>query len=572
MDEWVPYEYDYNYDYDFDYDYDDDDSNGSDRYDDSDSYDGNYSHYVRKGDRESYDEDGTCLFENSSHCHELLAELNSQRQTGNFLDVVVKVQSRKIRCHRAVLASTPYFKAMLSSKLTERKSKVVRLHGIDSISFSKVLDFLYTGEIRIGKDDVQDILQAAHMLQIDKITEYCRNFIEKNLSLSNCIGVMRLADLYGFSDLREKARDEALSQFSELGGNEEFLTLSTEELMDLLKDENLRVADEEEVLDAVIRWLDHDPENRSTAIVTIFQEIRLPSVRVIALMKLESHPVIQGYAECLTKATAAKEKHLATTRRVIASAEVEEAILRPRLGTSDDLAIIVGGWKINKEIPLNCVICLEPDSEQCYRVSNLPTPVSGYMSVTNAEGHLYVTGGRVHPLVGDQGPHSAPSRQAFRYDFPTDTWSELPDMPRGRAGHKSVVVDGKLFLVGGDTDDTPGFSIDCYDLEEGAWINPPTFPAIDRSSDLARRYDGMLQQKDVVDSIIYYKFDEDNRSTSSDEPDTTLDIPFDLVGHSFLGAKKSSIGWYCRDLDKLENEDDETDSSDRVVICIPVFS
>ncbi|XP_019643101.1 PREDICTED: kelch-like protein 17 [Branchiostoma belcheri] len=440
-----------------------------------------------------YDEQGRGHFENTNHVHDLNAVLNDQRQNGEFLDVVINVQDKRFPCHRAVLASTPYFKAMLSSDFAEQRMSEVTLHDIDSSSFSKILDFLYTGKISVGIDDVQDILKAADMLRIDNIFLCCEAIIEEKCWPSNCIGVMRIADMYGFSDIGKVARRETLTYFSEMAENEEFLTLTEEELLDLLKDKDLCVTNEEEVVDSVIRWLDHDHESRRTAIVAIFREIRLMSMRVSALMKLESHPVILDYPECLAKITAAKEMHLATTSQASASAEVDEAEVRPiRLGKSDDLAILVSGWKADDiyrdeyptlTTPFQSVICLDPDDswanqEGCHHVTNLPTTVSSYMSVTSAERRLYLTGGRAHPLgvhslVGQQGPQSAPSTQAFRYDFPTDTWTILPDMPRARAGHQSVVVGGKLFLVGGDTDDTPAFSMDCYDLQEEAWIKPP---------------------------------------------------------------------------------------------------
>ncbi|XP_019643102.1 PREDICTED: kelch-like protein 24 [Branchiostoma belcheri] len=542
-----------------DYGYDEYDDS-SDRYGDNRSYDSDYACGVRRPEyTKSYDEDDSCCFEHTIHCRELLAELNNQRQTRDFFDVVVKVQGRRFRCHRAVLASTPFFKAMLSSHLAERKSKVIEVREIDSTSFSKILDFLYTGKICIGKDDVQDILQAAHMLQIEKITQYCQEFVKDNLCLSNCIGVMRLADMYGFSDLTEKARDQALSHFSKIGKNEEFLSLSVEELLDLLTDEDLHVTNEEDVVDSVIRWLDHDPESRRTAIVTIFQEIRLLSVRVSALLKLESHPVVQNSPECLAKITAAKAKHLAK-----AEAEADEAEVNPRLGTSDDLAILVGGWKADEVmrgdeelLPLQSVICLDRASEQCYNVTDLPTAAFGYMSVARAERHLYVTGGRDHPLVGEQGPHSAPSRQAFRYDFQTDTWTRLPDMPRGRAGHQSAVVDGKVFLVGGDTDDTPAFSMDCYDLQEEAWINPPTLPEINPSSDLTVTACGS-------NLVAVELFDNPEEGHRYDEQRKLRVHRFDVKTAHWLFSEvpKSTIGWYCRDLELLsDNKEDETAST-----------
>ncbi|XP_035691220.1 kelch-like protein 24 [Branchiostoma floridae] len=666
---------DYGYGYD-DYggsDFDDDDDYGY-GYDDRDygesdgDYDYDYDDYEdcyvsRRSDREST-EDGSRRFENYAQGRELLAELAIQRKTGEFLDVVVQVEGREFPCHRAVLATTPYFKAMLSSNLT---SKVVRLRGIDSTSFSKILDFLYSGEICIGEDDVQDILQTAHMLQFDKIIQYCREFIQDNLCLANCLGVMRLADMYDLSALKKSARSTAA----------EFLSLSPQGLLDLLRDEDLKVRDEDDVVTSVIRWLDQVPENRQTAILKILPEIRLSRVRVSVLQKLESHPVIRESAECLAKITAAREKHLLGTR------VVGEDASSPRRGTSDNLAIIVGGWKavtkqhpyyrqyriIVQPTPLKSIICLDPDSKRYYHVSNIPTPVYGYMSVASAEGYLYVTGGRVQPLVG-HGPHTAPSRQAFRYDFSSDTWLRLPDMPAGRAEHQSVVVDGKLFLVGGDTDATSLKTMDCYDPEEGAWIKVPLLPTIHSPSDLTvtafwdkvvfikmsesadshtyidvqlgiamhfameptiqprnghelcvhafdlktkgwtythisvdtslkdvvivptavndklhirtghARYsdlyifdaeEGTLnksenmqdrenvlhaksknnyhstEQKGIVDTISYHDLGDHY-------PARQTPLPFALFGHSFLETKKSRVGWYCRDLARLEVE------------------
>ncbi|CAH1265144.1 KLHL24 [Branchiostoma lanceolatum] len=505
-------------------------------------------------------EDGSRLIKNNGHGRKLLAELANQRRTA------IQVGGREFPCHRAVLATTPYFKAMLSSNLAESSSKVIHLHGTDSISFSKILDFLYTGEIRISEDDVQDILKTAHMLQFDKILKYCQKFIQGNLCPANCLGVMRLADMYGLSDLKKSARKMVVSNFSDANQDEEFLSLSVQELLDLLGDEDLKVTNEDDVVNFVIRWLDHAPEKRQTVILQILQEIRLTCVKVIVLQKLESHPVIRESTECLAKITAAKEKH-----HLGKKVEGEETS-RARRGISDNLAIIVGGWMAVKKPQtepvqltpgprLQSMICLDPDSQQYYHIANLPTPVSGYMSVASAGRHLYVTGGRVHPLVG-HGPHTPPSKQAFRYDFPSDTWLKLPDMPRGRAGHHSVIVDGKLFVVGSDAeatslvtkdcydpeeddDDaeetTSLVTMDCYDPEEAAWIKIHESLPINVSSKWT--VTGFGAKVAIIEA------------STKQTP-----LAFALFGHSFLETQRSRVGWYCRDLAALEEKDEQEGS------------
>eukprot|EP00058_Branchiostoma_floridae_P002706 XP_002588194.1 hypothetical protein BRAFLDRAFT_68836 [Branchiostoma floridae] len=405
-------------------------------------------------------------FQNYTQGRELFAELTSQRKTGEFTDVVVQVGDREFPCHRAVLATTTYFKTMLSSNLAESTSKVIQLHGIDSSSFSKVLDFLYTGEIFICKNDVQDILQTAHMLLVNKILPHCCEFIQGHLCLSNCLSVIRLADMYGLSDLKKRSRNMAVINFLDVTQGEEFLSLSVQELLDL----DLLGAgiNEDDVIEAVIRWIDSAPEeNREIAILKILQEtpVKVSMVRkLLVALPCES-------AECLARFTTDREKQLLDTQLELA----EKAKSSPDREISEDLAIIVGGWKAARKPhfhdkhpvniqpkPLQSIICLDPDTQQCYHITDLPMPVSGYMSVASAGGYLYVTGGREQ--------HTIPSRQAFRYEFPTDSWLRLPNMPRGMAEHHSVVVDGKLFVVDSDAKATPLWVMDCYDPDKEAWI------------------------------------------------------------------------------------------------------
>ncbi|XP_035685626.1 kelch-like protein 24 [Branchiostoma floridae] len=642
------------------------------RSDDYNEFGGYCDSDVNSGsDRESIEE-GSCYvnIKYKAQGRKFLAELASQRKNGEFLDVVVQVEGSEFPCHRAVLACTPYFKTMLSSNFTESTSKAVQLHGIDPSSFSKILDFLYTGEICIGKDDVQDVLQTAHMLQCEKILQYCQKFIQDNLCPDNCLGVLRLTDMYGdLSDLKKSARTMTVSNFSEATKDEEFLSLSLEDLLDLLGDKDLKA--EDDVVNSVMRWLDHAPESRQTAILKILPEIRLSCVKVSVLRKLESHPAIRDSAECLAKITAAREKHLLGTH-----VEKEEARSN-RCGVSDKLAIIVGGWKavnkphlrINGESeplsvhpspgPLQSIICLDPDNQQYYHIANLPTPVNGYMSVANAREHLYVTGGRENRLIG-KGPYPSPSRQAFRYHFPSDKWLRLPDMPLGRAGHQSVVVDGKLFLTGGDAEEKPLVTMDCYDPEEAAWIKLPVPPTLFTQSstkltmtafgdkvvfitvtptELERLFNlcvhlfnvktngwrkadtflgnawaevpdvflpssanGKLYIRAVYTATSHYSeqyiFDDETQTITSERsddkqcfiddllcaqreyyyfstkgkeivdnisnygsgnnycPKKCAPLPFALFGQSFLDIQKSLVGWYCRDLAALEEENE----------------
>ena len=145
------------------------------------------------------------------------------------------------------------------------------------------------------------------------------------------------------------------------------------------------------------------------------------------------------------------------------------------------------------------------DSWQALPVS-IPTPLSD-MSVAVLDGgdagkRVVLTGGCDSPL-GNQYMEfdgfeffacTSISSKAYTFSpkVPNNTfqaWTgefeELPDMPRERCRHASVVVGGKLCLFGGrDENDEIISEVDCYDPSADEWTTPATLPAEYTTSDL----------------------------------------------------------------------------------------
>ena len=51
-----------------------------------------------------------------------------------------------------------------------------------------------TGKTDINIDNVQDLLEASNYLQAKELNTRCVEFMVRNLDLSNCVAVLRLAD------------------------------------------------------------------------------------------------------------------------------------------------------------------------------------------------------------------------------------------------------------------------------------------------------------------------------------------------------------------------------------------
>lgn len=144
------------------------------------------------------------------------------------------------------------------------------------------------------------------------------------------------------------------------------------------------------------------------------------------------------------------------------------------------------------------------DSWQALPVS-IPTPLSD-MSVAVLPGdggkRVVLTGGCDSPdgnqfmeydgeeffactSISSKAYAFAPKVPNTTFQAWTGEFEELPDMPRERCRHASVVVDGELCLFGGrDAVDEMVSEVDCYDPSAGEWTTPATLPAEYTTSDL----------------------------------------------------------------------------------------
>lgn len=124
------------------------------------------------GDSEEAEE-----FSSSSHCSELSRRQNEQRKHGLFCDVTL-VFSRgshgesdncfELMAHRSVLsAATDYFSPLLGGQYAESLSGRVEMKewssetGPDQETVESVVQFMYTGEIRVSTANIHEVLELA---------------------------------------------------------------------------------------------------------------------------------------------------------------------------------------------------------------------------------------------------------------------------------------------------------------------------------------------------------------------------------------------------------------------------
>lgn len=77
--------------------------------------------------------------------------------------------------------------------MLERNRAHVTLHDVDPTALKQLIDYTYTGEITITEDNVQVLLPASSLLQIQSVREACCKFLLRQLHPSNCLGIRSFA-------------------------------------------------------------------------------------------------------------------------------------------------------------------------------------------------------------------------------------------------------------------------------------------------------------------------------------------------------------------------------------------
>ncbi|XP_077573722.1 zinc finger and BTB domain-containing protein 37 [Stigmatopora nigra] len=107
----------------------------------------------------------------------VLSHLNQLRVQGRLCDIVVHVEGRGFRAHKAVLAaSSPYFRDHASLGRTGAVSLgLIRRACV----FERLLAFCYTGRLRLPLADVVSYLTAASFLQMQQVIDRCTRVLEE---------------------------------------------------------------------------------------------------------------------------------------------------------------------------------------------------------------------------------------------------------------------------------------------------------------------------------------------------------------------------------------------------------
>lgn len=144
---------------------------------------------------------------------------------------------------------------------------------------------LPAGVVSIGEHNVQELIVAADMLQLSEVVELCCEFLKGQVDPLNCIGLFQFAEQIACHDLLEFTESYIHAHFLEVQGGEEFLALTKEQLVKILRSEDLSIEDEYQVFVAAMQWILKDLGKRRKYVVEVLEPVRFPLLPAQRLLK-----------------------------------------------------------------------------------------------------------------------------------------------------------------------------------------------------------------------------------------------------------------------------------------------
>lgn len=201
---------------------------------------------------------------------------------------------------------------------------------------------------------------------------------------------------------------------------------------------HLQVPNEEVILDAVIRWLQHDGGARGQHLGALLEHVRLPLVAQEALVaRAAQEPLASGGVRVKDLLIEALSFHLMRPeRRAAAAAECVRA--RPRRPPRHPRALLVVGGQAPKAI--RDVEAYQVEGAGRWRAAaELPT--------RRCRAGVAALGGKVYAVGGFNGTLRV--RSVDVYDVASDSWAPGPPLGARRSTLGVAVIGHVVYAVGG---------------------------------------------------------------------------------------------------------------------------
>ena len=352
----------------------------------------------------------------------VLQYANDKRNNGSFNDVTIEAGDQTIAANRMILSCcSRFFEAMFDLEMKEKYQNPVQIHEVDGAAVKSVIDFMYSGEVKITSENVMELIAASDYLQVAEVKRFCFEFLESILSSENWFAVYSAAKLYESEHLLSHVCEYVSNNFDDVVQTDEFKSLPMHDLVLFFSKTDVK---EESIFNGIVIWCRHN-EKAHEEFPTLFEKlIDLGRIAVDFLEEIVlKDEMVNESTHCLTLVT----NHLCQERKF----------------QSETKIISLGGTKSLR----SCIEVFNRSNKPHNFFLELPIELSGHCSIKLGN-YVYLVGGK--SSLGDDANTKA-LQTVWRLNINDEVlkWQEINHLNEKRYFFGGTVFRGTLVVAGG---------------------------------------------------------------------------------------------------------------------------
>ena len=354
-----------------------------------------------------------------------------------------------VDCHKAVLvAMSEYFRVMFDVGSADVDINVLELNTTNSI-VKDILQFIYKGTTDIHDDNVELLLTKSIDMQLHQLTQQCKDFMGKNLSIDNVVRFHECSMNLQYEPLSMITSAYIKNNCTQLLSTGNLTQLRVDNLKSLLAYMNADGVEEHIKLDIILQWLTvHSDCNESAELLSAiqFDELTIDCLKAIKdnpLLEQQHKLLIQEslnmkYEQELEKQRAEREKDKEMLEKQKQDVEKQQQQQQRRRQqqqqkqTQEEVLVIRTKSKQIKQYNVK--------TRKWIKVMKAPDWVDADTSWYASEHRIIIAGAY---------RHSGNAHRVAVLDMKSRGVKELPRLPAARSQPGAVVDGDEVYIIGG---------------------------------------------------------------------------------------------------------------------------
>eukprot|EP00093_Oithona_nana_P014854 14854.XXX_882082_879061_1 [CDS] Oithona nana genome sequencing. len=360
-------------------------------------------------------------------------------------DFTLIVKGTHFQVHKEVLMkSSRYFETMLTLFDERLKSEVELKDIIEPPTMALTLHFIYEGHVSgvrkrlLNKRNVHDLLQLAIYLQMQLLQNLCIKYIQDRLEKKNCIPLYQQTLDMGPFELQLILEDYILQHFEAIvaKNHKQLNDLNRVQLCKLLANDKLLVTSEATVYKAVLQWVQSNPAERSQYWEDLLDHVHFTLMSKDEVENCLQNSVVKKNLNLVNKLKAAIDYLEKPTDE-----KIDYWTTKPKPARWPKIYVVMRMYW--KNLPMEYYDFRNKSWTSLCDVQN-------WRSCTSMVSHgtcIYFIGGE--ETDSDSPTGSRTVNRVTRYDCEKKQWISVPSMQLARRWAGSIVIDNKIYVIGG---------------------------------------------------------------------------------------------------------------------------